>query len=82
MRKPKDIESRISFPCFFCKRSFQCGPHRYDGRRYPAWDMNICDSCYGANWDGFLATNRLVEHLKSRSVSFQYNDKGHILRPS
>lgn len=69
--------------CFLCRRAFQCGPHRYDGRRIPAWDIMVCDTCYRGNHDGIVPETypHLAEHLRSRAIVIETNAKGWIPWP-
>jgi hypothetical protein len=70
--------------CFLCKREFQFGPHRYDGRRIPTWDIMVCDTCYQGNHDGIVPNTypHLPEYLRSLAITIQTNDKGWIPFPS
>ena len=76
-------KSAIKFPCLLCGRSFGFGEHRYDGRRIQAWDIMVCNTCYGANWDGIVPGSypRLDSHFKANGISPQYNAKGYIEWP-
>ncbi|AJZ56505.1 hypothetical protein OI25_7272 [Paraburkholderia fungorum] len=39
--------------CDACGRSFQFGPHRYDGKAIPTYGITVCTPCWDANWDGW-----------------------------
>ena len=69
---------KIMTDCFMCKRPVQVGPHRYDGRNVPAWNVFICDGCRRANWDGLVPETypHLIEHLKSKGIDVKLNAKG------
>ena len=58
--------------CFLCQLPRQCGPHRYEERNIPAWDVWICDLCCGGNWDGIVNSSprghRLIQHLRDRGI--------------
>lgn len=53
--------------CDVCGKSFQFGPHRYEGRRNQTYDIMVCGTCHDGNWDGWAphfeahVTKRLVE---------------------
>jgi hypothetical protein len=68
--------------CFLCGRSFQYGPHIYDGR--PQWDIMVCMPCIQGNWDGIVLENhpRLAEHLKAKGIPVQLNAKGWLDWPN
>ena len=70
--------------CFLCKRAFQFGEHIYAGKRIPAWDIMVCDSCYKGNWDGIVPGTRphLVPYLQSRGIKVTYNASGWIDWPN
>jgi hypothetical protein len=44
---------KILLNCDLCKREYQMGPHRYDGKRVPRYDITVCLVCYNSNWDGW-----------------------------
>ena len=66
--------------CFLCDRGFQFGPHIYDGKKVPAWDIMVCSPCLNGNWDGIVPRegSRLVAHLEARGIPITLNDKGWI----
>ncbi len=72
------------YECFLCKTQFQFGPHTYNGRRIPPWDIMVCSSCYGGNWDGLVLSShpRLEAHLKARGIKIHLNEKGWLNWPS
>lgn len=74
----EETQFRATTDCFLCKRVFQVGPHRYEGRRVPAWDIMICDICRSSNWDGVVPTVHpdLIDHLQARGIDYQLNRKG------
>ena len=46
--------------CDLCGRSFQFGPHRYDGKSIRTYRITVCTPCLNANWDGW------APHLEER----------------
>jgi hypothetical protein len=72
--------------CFLCQQGRRCGPHVYEGRNVPSWDVWICNTCRSGNWDGIVINSnhgqRLVEHLKSKGIKIEPNAKGHLPIPN
>lgn len=66
--------------CFLCQRPFPFGPRRYYGRPIEAWNIMVCDICYGANEGGIVPGTypHLVAHLESRGVAITPNVRGWI----
>jgi hypothetical protein len=66
--------------CFLCRREVQFGPHVYNGKTIPPWDIFVCDTCYQANWDGIVPGTfpHLIAHLKSKSIEIRPNKRGWI----
>jgi hypothetical protein len=83
--KPRPTNDAIKFmqPCFLCSRSFQYGPHRYEGRAINSWDIVICDTCDKSNWDGLVTEQhpRLMKHLAERGVTVKMNPRGWLSLP-
>ena len=77
-------ETKTMTACFLCKRQVQVGPHRYEGRNVPAWNVFICDTCRSANWDGVVPGTypHLIEHLKSHRIEIKLNAKGWLDIPN
>lgn len=69
--------------CFLCKQGFQFGPHTYKGRRIPAWDIMICESCDNGNWDGVVPHTHpdLIQHLEKQGIGIRLNEKGWLDLP-
>jgi hypothetical protein len=69
--------------CFLCELPFQFGPHVYNGRRIPEWDI-VCSGCYKGNWDGIVPETRphLLPYLKSKGIDVKPNAQGWIDWPS
>jgi len=77
-------EHKFMCDCFLCSRAFQFGPHRYEGRRILAWDIMVCDTCYGGNHDGIVPTSypHLVPHLEARGIQVVLNTRGWLPFPA
>ena len=78
MRYSREAEFKNVCSCFLSQRDFQYGPHIYDGRRVPQWDIMVCKHCHAGNWDGIVIEShpRLAAHLKSRGIEICLNEKG------
>lgn len=76
----REGETKFLQDCLLCRRQFQYGPHRYDGKPVHAWKGNVCNSCIACNQEGIVpGTYRAFEaHLKSHGVQVQYNEDGWI----
>lgn len=56
--------------CGICGRSYISGPHRYEGKYLPAYELAVCRTCFAANWDGWspaLEPN-LIGHLNAKGL--------------
>lgn len=72
-------EFKNMIPCDLCGRSFQMGPHLYDGEWIPQYQMSFCRSCFEGNWDGIgpVYEGRLEAHLKAHEIPLpKRNGKG------
>ena len=69
--------------CFLCGKQFQFGPRAYLGRRVEAWDIAICNDCHARTSGGIVPGiyPHLVEHLKARGITPEYDDHGWIRWP-
>jgi hypothetical protein len=65
MEAPKHFDK-----CDLCKRSYQQKPHVYEVSRLSHYDMNICNNCRKANWDGIgpMLENNFIEHLQLKNI--------------
>jgi hypothetical protein len=56
--------------CGLCGTSFPFGPHRYDGKYLPHYELHVCRTCLDSNWDGIASHHeeKLVAHLKNRGI--------------
>ena len=43
---------KIMLQCSLCGTAYQMGPHRYEGRFIPKYQLGVCGVCYDGNWDG------------------------------
>jgi hypothetical protein len=80
----REFDEPVMRKCFLCTRSFQHGPGAY-GKYIPQWDIEVCDGCYDRNRrDGIVLEwhPRLVEHLNTKGIKFQLNDRGWLDWPS
>lgn len=63
-------KNKVMMRCFMCDNEFQFGPHRYDGKYVPRYDIWVCRICYNGNWDGWgpQFEDRLIEHLNKEGI--------------
>jgi hypothetical protein len=66
------------YECFLCSQPFQFGPHVYNGRHIPQWDVQLCDRCLRGNWDGIVLEGHpnLKRHLAEKGVEIRLNARG------
>jgi hypothetical protein len=71
-------DEKIYYDCILCSLPFQFGPHVYNGRHIKQWDVQICDRCCSANWDGIVLETHpgLMEHLKAEGIPITLNSRG------
>ena len=71
---------KIMVECFLCEREAQMGPHVYNIRNVPGWEIHACDGCVKGNWDGVVPIMhpRLVKYLKSQNIQITLNSEGWI----
>lgn len=79
-RKPaKPDPHAVMITCDLCTRSFQFGPHRYDGKPLNHYQMSVCSICLSSNWDGVGPIYEPIfeAHLIAHSIALpQRNSKG------
>jgi hypothetical protein len=70
--------------CNLCHGWFQFGEHVYKGRNIIAWDVQICDWCLAANYDGIMPDRHpnLIAHLRAKQIPIKLNDRGWLDIPS
>lgn len=69
---------KFMITCDVCGKSFQFGPHRYEGRRNQTYDIMVCTTCHDANWDGWApGYEKLVtKNLEAKNLPLpKRNDK-------
>jgi hypothetical protein len=69
--------------CFGCGGQFQMGPHRYAGRWIPSYEIEVCEMCWNANWDGWHrdAADKIIVHLTDNNLPIPpLNNKGWLPR--
>jgi hypothetical protein len=79
----KHSEIKIMIRCFCCGQDFQFGPHIYAGKHINKYNISVCSSCYGSNWDGWGPTceSKLLAHLKDKELPIpRRNEKGWLPR--
>jgi len=76
--------NEIMFKCDVCGKSYQHGPHRYEGHRLKLYgDIFACDSCWRGNHDGWTPHYEevLLGHLKRQGLAVPLrNGKGLLPR--
>lgn len=80
-RDRDDLPPGFMRDCAICKRAFQFGPNRYEGRQVHDWGVLVCDRC--DQHDGFVPPlpERLEAYLRERGVAITHNAKGFIVIP-
>jgi hypothetical protein len=69
--------------CQLCSSSYQMGPHRYDGKHIARYKLDVCGSCYSANWDGWGPNQEriILAHLEQKGIEVpNRNEKGWLPR--
>jgi hypothetical protein len=59
------------------------GQGRYEGRFLSRYQINVCDSCYSGNWDGWSPhfELKILKILEEKGISLpQRNEKGFLPR--
>jgi hypothetical protein len=65
--------------CQMCGSKYQMGPQIYEGKHIVAYDLDVCQSCYDGNWDGWAPhyEGKLLAHLREKSMPVpERNEKG------
>jgi hypothetical protein len=77
-------KNKFMYQCFMCGEEYQFGPHRYEGKNIPRYNIGVCNICYEANWDGWAPPeyeNKLIAHLKKEGIPIpERNEKGWLPR--
>lgn len=69
--------------CFLCNEVFEIGPAKDEGRFVSRYQVQVCNNCYRANWDGWAPQfeEKLIVHLQERGLSIPArNDLGWLPR--
>jgi hypothetical protein len=77
------MKDAVMFSCDVCRRGFQHGPDRYEGRSIPAYKMLVCESCWQGNWEGWTPARepQVLEHIAKNDIPIpSRNAKGWIPR--
>lgn len=63
-------EDTFMMNCGLCGRAFQYGPHRYEGKHIPRYQLTVCEPCWQGNWDGWAPhlEAQIIEHLQARGL--------------
>lgn len=72
-------EGNIMIKCDLCYRSFQFGPHRYDGEYLSQYKMAVCDWCLRGHCDGVGPSHedQFKKHLDANNIPLpERNAKG------
>jgi len=76
-------KEKFMLQCFMCGKEFQFSPHIYAGTHIPAYNITVCDTCYGMNSDGWHPdyTAKLIAHLKKENLPIpERNENGWLPR--
>jgi hypothetical protein len=74
---------RFMKTCSLCNMPYQYGPHRYDGKHIPRYDLDVCTGCYKANEDGWSPAHekKILKHLEEKGLPRpERNEKGWLPR--
>ena len=65
------MPDKIMRECDLCRNNYQMGPHRYEGKFIPRYQLSVCGTCYDGNWDGWAPhlEATLLAHLKKKGLS-------------
>lgn len=69
--------------CDTCGTSYQFGPHVYEGKYIPMYQINVCMTCWDANWDGWAPhlEKKVMANLKAKGLPIPArNEKGWLPR--
>lgn len=60
-----------------CGRKFQFGPHKYDGKYIPRYDIEVCMICHKGNWDGWApdCEKKLINYLTKKGKEIPERNK-------
>lgn len=78
-------EQKFIYDCGICGAAFQFGPHLYEGKHIPSYNLTVCKTCWEVNWDGWGpgAERALLAHLERQGLPLpERNSKGWLPRES
>ena len=77
------VEEKIMCHCAIpdCNRAFQMGPHVYEGRYIPRYNLTVCKACYEGNWDGWHHDYEkfILAHLKKKGLPVPERNQNDLL---
>ena len=64
-------ERKIFLECDVCGQEYPHGHGIYEGRKLAGYDIAVCSSCYGGNWDGWAPDHesRIKDILQKKGIS-------------
>ena len=65
--------------CFFCENEYQMSAGKYEGKPIKKYGINVCQICFGSNWDGWTGSNesKLIDFLNKNNIPIpERNEKG------
>ncbi len=74
---------KMVLDCGVCRRAFQFGPGRYDGKYIALYELTVCKTCWDGNWDGWSPEAEIViqKHLEVKGLEVPLrNEKGWLPR--
>jgi hypothetical protein len=74
---------KVMLHCDLCNKEFQFGPHKFDGKHIPRYQITVCKPCWDGNWDGWAPhlEKRLISHIEKNGLPVpERNSKGWLPR--
>ena len=70
-------QDKVMLPCYICDQQFQFGPHVYDGKFIPTYELTVCRTCYSANHDGWAPhyEQKILKHLEEKGICVPERNK-------
>ncbi|WP_339135743.1 MAG: hypothetical protein WGN25_18775 [Candidatus Electrothrix sp. GW3-4] len=72
-------EFKFICTCTICGTKYQMGRHFYNGKHIPRYKLDVCQSCYDSNRDGWHPDfeTTLLSHLKENNIPIpERNNEG------
>ena len=68
-KKGQELKNMVA--CEMCGTQFQMGPHVYEGKFIPRFQLSVCTGCFQGNWDGWAPhyEARLETHLRKKGIA-------------